>query len=128
MTDTEAKALFDQIQGAYVRKDLPGVIKYYHPDVSYIGPAFSNPLIGIDALKDAFRRYFEGPERSYATFKDIKVLTLSPSAFLVHCLVEGSSLIYLSDQRFRGYLSRAFVVGPDNTPLIIHEHFSLSSL
>ncbi len=124
MTESEAKSLFTEIQGAFSRKDLTGVLKYYHPEIVYIGPAFSSPLVGIESLKAAFMRYFEGPERFYVTFKDIKVLDFSPEACLVHCMVEGSRLIYLSEQRFRGYLSRIFTIGRENSPLIIHEHFS----
>jgi hypothetical protein len=124
LNDNEIKEYLLKIQAAFDRKDLSAVLSYYHPEISYIGPAFPKPIEGIERLKAAFERHFQAPQRTNVSYEGIKIYRLSSNGLIIHCLVEGSQSIYLSQQRFRGWLTR-ILIGDERKPVIIHEHFSL---
>jgi ketosteroid isomerase-like protein len=125
MSDDEIISLLETIQRAIDGKNLAETMEYYHADVIYIGPAFSTPVQGKETLQEAFGRHFSGPQRTKVEFKDIRVNHISDMSFVVYCVIEGSQTLYFSSQRFKGWLSRVFMVA-DGKPLIIHEHFSLA--
>lgn len=125
MQIAEIETLVNDIQKAFDRKDLDAISQFYHPDITYIGPAFPAPIVGLEGLKKAFGHHFQGPQRTRTSIKEINVRHLSDDSFVVHCLVEGVRIVYFSEESFRGRLTRVFV-GPKDRPRIVHEHFSLT--
>lgn len=121
----EIKALMNQIQLALDSKNLQALLDFYHPEIQYIGPAFPMPIIGIESLKSAFESHFRSPQRTVSVCNELKVTRLSESVLSVVCQIEGRQIIYYSEQRFKGWLSRVFAEH-DGKPKIILEHFTLS--
>jgi ketosteroid isomerase-like protein len=124
LTEDEIRSLLREIQGAFDRRDLEIVVSYYHPDITYIGPAFPKPIMGIDSLTAAFNSNFQTPQRTSTIYKEIQIQYLSEKIFVIQCKVEGTQTIYFSQRRFTGWLSRVFIE-TEHKPLIIHEHFSI---
>jgi hypothetical protein len=125
ISENEIVALMNQIQQALDSKNLVALLEFYHPEIQYIGPAFPKPIVGIENLKTAFENHFQTPQRTSSTCGEIKVTRLADNSFVVVCLVEGRQIIYYSEQRFKGWLSRVFTEH-DGKPKIIVDHFTLS--
>jgi ketosteroid isomerase-like protein len=124
MDRDKALALLQSIQRAFEEKDIRTVLKFYHPDICFISPAFPEPIEGLEALKVALRRHFSSPQRTSISFHNIEVQNLDAGNFIIRCRIDGFQSMLLSGQRFAGYLSRVFVDG-EAGPLIMHEHLSL---
>jgi ketosteroid isomerase-like protein len=125
MTEKEALTIFIDLQKAFERKDIDSVLKYYHPEITYIGPAFQAPLSGLNSLQKALIEHFKSPRRMRVEIRNLRVRNLSSGVHIVSCLMEGTQSIYLSEQYFKINLSRVFIE-VDGQHLIIHEHISFA--
>ena len=124
MNPDDLIAISHELQKAFDAKDIEKVMTYYHPDIVLISPSYPKPVIGIDSLKEAISAQFKSPRRTSVTLKDIAGYPISDNVCSVICAVSGFQSIYYSDYEFKGLMSR-IVVGTDDGPRIIHEHFSL---
>jgi ketosteroid isomerase-like protein len=125
MGENEIRALMEKIQKALDTRNLPELLGYYHPEITYIGPAFPEPIHGINALKMAFESHFQTPQRTLSELVEVNVTKLGDRACGVVALIEGRQIIYYSEIRFKGWLSRIFTE-IEGKPVIIIEHFTLS--
>ena len=124
MTDDAIMILLSEIQKAIDNKSLATALKFYHPDIIYIGPAFPEPVLGLDALEKAFGRNFQGIQKTKVNFSNVNIHRLSGDSFVVYCQIEGTQSIHFSSRNFKGWLTRVFV-DAGTSARIIHEHFSL---
>lgn len=124
MNEDELGSLSRSLQKAFDTKDLETVLSFYHPDIVLISPSYSKPIIGLDALRKAISRQFDGPQRTNVTLNDLSSYQISESVFVVTCIVAGLQSIHLSRYDFKGLISRIFV-GTEAGPRIICEHLSL---
>ena len=122
--EKEISILMTRIQRELDSKNLEALLEYYHPEIIYISPAFPHPIKGITDLASAFESHFKTPQRTASEVVEIIITRLGDSSFAVTALVEGRQIIYYSEQRFRGWLSRIFIERNSN-PQIILDHFTL---
>jgi ketosteroid isomerase-like protein len=123
--EKEIIALMGLIQQALDSKNLSALLEFYHPEITYIGPAFPQPIRGLAELKAAFESHFQTPQRTASEARQVSITRLGESALAVTALIDGRQIIYYSEQRFKGWLSRVFVEH-EGGPLIILEHFTLA--
>ncbi len=112
------------LQKAFDAKELDKVLEFYHPDIVLISPSSGSPVVGIEELRKAVSRQFEGPQRTSVSIKEINAYPITGDVAAVFSEIKGYQSIYLSSYEFKGLMTRIFM-DTEKGPKIIIEHFSL---